>query len=262
MNKLVKLGAVAFLSITLFSCSENTADTSTPETEKEDVAQEESTHKVSHPTKNFAVVWNWKTDEQFLVDSVKVEQTSQLIALWEEGVVRDVYYDKEGRFDKMNNNPNISFFIKAVDIDEAKSVLDEMVMVKANISEYTIYEVGSKWLGESKESNKYNNNFVAVWNTVTKFDNPESADLIRDNAKSQSDAVVELWENGYVENIYFDIKGINDLDDVTDFVMFVRADTEEDARELLDKLPFKEKQIASYILVPVGTFWLGENDAN
>lgn len=152
------------------------------------------------------------------------------------------------------------FFIKANDIEEAKRILDEMVMVKENISTYTIYEVGQKWLGKNKKSNTYSNNYVAVWNTLTIFDSSMTADLINENAKKQTDAVVELWENGQVENIYFDISGVNNLNDVTDFVMFVRADTEEDAKNILDKLPFKEKQLASYQLVPVGILWLGEYD--
>lgn len=112
MNKLIQFGVVALVALSLFSCSESKPNKEETDKKKE-VGKEVSGDEINHGTKNFAVVWIWRTEKQFLIDSTKREQTTQLLDLWKKGVVQDVYFDEKGQFDKLNNNPNVSFFYKS-----------------------------------------------------------------------------------------------------------------------------------------------------
>lgn len=75
---------------------------------------------------------------------------------------------------------------------------------------------------------------------------------------AQSDAILKLWNEGIIENVYFDVEGTQETNTVTDFVFFVNADSEKEAIEICDHLPFVQEKIAAYKLHAVGIFWLGE----
>ena len=122
--------------------------------------------------------------------------------------------------------------------------------------------MGNKWLGRKAEviSKKgLTQSFVTVWNTITEHDQAGAKQLIRENSQAQADAIMALWKSGDIENVYFDIEGTQQLNDVTDFVFFVNAKSEAEAKAVCDKLPFAQKNISTYKLYPAGVFWLGEN---
>lgn len=100
---------------------------------------------------NYAVVWKWKTKDMALVDEKLNNQIAQLSNLWTEVIVENNYFEQYPKTDSFGNYPGISFFIKAPTEAKAKKILDEMIFVKHDISEYAIYPVGPKWLGRNEE---------------------------------------------------------------------------------------------------------------
>ena len=209
---------------------------------------------------NYAIVWKWTTsDKQLATDNAPII-SKELTKLWKDKVVENAYFDSDAEFDKFENFPNISFFLKASSINEVKSILNKLTVVKKGIANYTIYPVGTKWLGRNSEvivkKGVVTKAYVAVWNTVTEYNNSNAKALIKENVKAQSDAILKLWNEGKVENVYFDIEGTSSNNLTTDFVFFINADSESDAKKICDNLPFSQKHIASYKLQPVGVYWL------
>ncbi|UJH68838.1 hypothetical protein [Allomuricauda sp. SCSIO 65647] len=206
-------------------------------------------------TQNYAVVFNWATQDEKLVMENTVPQSDQLLALWKDSTVENVYYDAKAQYDKFSYFPNITFTLKAEDKTAAKAILNDLVMVKKGIATYTIHPVGTLWLkrdAKKIEQRGLTSSYVAVWNTNKKPD--------MDITKKQNDAVLELYNEGAIENVYFDIEGTQKQNQKTDFVFFVNADSEEGAKAIIDDLPFVKEQIASYQLYPVGIFWMGLNE--
>lgn len=247
MKKIIRLSLMALL---LTNCKDQGKKRPT-EMENRTVGTEEKqvTPKI---TQNYAVVFNWATQDENLVMENSMLQSDQLRKLWEDGVVENVYYDSEAKRDKFSYFPNITFTLKAADETGAKTVLDNLVVVKKGIATYTTYPVGTLWLKRNKKAVKEmgrTSSFVAVWNTDYK---PERTMVIGQNEK-----LMELWNSGQIENVYFDIEGTQKENDKTDFVFFVNANTEEEAKAIIDPLPFVRNAVASYELYPVGIFWMG-----
>ena len=209
---------------------------------------------------NYAVVWNWTTTDKQLVTDNAPAISKELTKLWKDKIVENAYFDSDGEFEKFESFPNISFFLKAKSVAETESILNELTVVKKGIAKYTIYPVGTKWLGRNSEvivkKGMVTKAYVAVWNTITKHDNADAKELIKKNAKDQSDAILKLWNDGIVENVYFDIEGTSNLNSTTDFVFFVNADSEAEAKKICDDLPFAKKHLSSYKISPVGVYWL------
>lgn len=214
---------------------------------------------------NYAVVWNWTTTDEQLVSDNTAKISIELTDLWNKGIVENVYYDSEAKTNKLSYFPNISFFMKVQSLEDAKTVLNNLTIVKNNIAEYSIHPVGSKWLGRNKEAitkNGITKSWVAVWATSVDHNSDASKDEVKQNAKEQSDAVLSLWNQGLIENVYFDITGIQQKNDITDFVLYVNADSEKEARAILNELPFYKKNIAQYQMFSVGVFWMGSKEEN
>ena len=115
-----------------------------------------------------------------------------------------------------------------------------------------IYGLGRK--SEVIEKNGLTKSFVAVWNTNKK---PENSDVI-----IQNNLVLDLWNKGKIENVYFDIQGTQEANNKTDFVFYINTETKEDAIALCESLPFFKKNIATYEIHEVGVFWLGNYKNN
>ena len=214
---------------------------------------------------NYAIVWSWATTDIQLVSDNSVQISKELTDLWKKGIVENVYYNSEAKTDKLANFPNISFFLKAPSEEDARTILNDLTIVKKSISKYNIHPVGSKWLGRNKEAidkNGLKKSWVAIWATSVDHNSKSSKKEVKQNAKEQSDAVISLYNQGLVENVYFDILGIENKNDITDFVLYVNTDTEREARDILNNLPFSKKNIAHYQLFPVGTFWMGSATEN
>lgn len=246
-------------SLLIISCGDSKKKV-IPETQ-----ETESTEASTRGRSNYAVVWNWTTTDVGLVTENTQKISEELTALWKNDVVENVYYNSDSKINKLAHLPNISFFIKAKSIKDAESILNDLTVVEKGIAKYTLYPVGVKWVGRNTDvinERGVTKSYVSVWNTITKHDQSNAKELIKENAKAQSDAILDLWEKGYVENIYMDIEGTIKLNFISDFVCFVNANTEKEAEDLLNKLPFVTKNLASYKLVPVGTFWLGDSKEN
>lgn len=204
---------------------------------------------------NYAVVFNWSTKDEKLVMENSMLQADQLRALWEQGIVENVYYDAQAQYDKFSYFPNITFTLKAESALAASGILDDLVVVKKGIATYKTFPVGTLWLKRNIEAIKSRGgtkSYVAVWNTDYK---PEETMI-----KGQNQVIMELWNAGKIENVYFDIEGTQMENDKTDFVFFVNAKTEEEAKEIIDPLPFVRNAVASYKLYPVGVFWMGTKE--
>lgn len=201
---------------------------------------------------NYAVVFQWATRDEAKVRAHSQAQNDQLLELWKNNTVENVYYDAKAQYDSFSYFPNITFTLKAENEAAAKEILDDLVVVKQGISTYSLHPVGMLWLKrDSKkiEERGMTHSYVTVWNTDKK---PDA--II---TKKQNDAILDLWNQGAIENVYFDIEGTQKQNQKTDFVFFVNANSEKEAKTLINKLPFVEQRIASYQLYPVGVFWMG-----
>jgi len=102
----------------------------------------------------FAVVWEWSTEDRDMVNSNLAAQTTQLIDLWRSGIVENVYFNTETKFADDRPMPEVVFFIKAENEEEAKKLLDEMIFVKKNIAKYELHPVGVLWLTKHETESK------------------------------------------------------------------------------------------------------------
>ena len=239
------------LSLAIISCG-NDADKSSTEKKSVDKvtpAQED----VEIGWSSYAVIWKWTTADEKLVSDNTVKISEELTFLWKKGIVENVYFDGEAKEDKLSNFPNISFFMKANSKQEAEKALDKLTIVKKGIASYSVHPVGTLWLNRKYDAVKdkgFTKSYVAVWETKSKPSDELTA--------KQHDTVLALWEEGKIENAYFDIEGTQVKNEDADFVFFANANSEEEAKKLCESLPFYAEGIATYEIFPAGTFWLGQ----
>lgn len=234
----------------MFSCN-------TKEKEKTIAAEtkiEANVEKPIYGDKKFAIVWKWTTTNKQLVIDNAPAVSQELTNLWKRGIVENAYYDSDAKIDKFEFFPNITFFLKTESYETAEVILNNLTVVKKGIAVYTIYPVGTLWLG--RKTDKINakgitKSYVAVW-TKNQDAKPTNELIV-----AQNDATIKLWNEGIIENVYFDIEGVQKANNETDFVFFVNANSEAGAKEICDKLPFSMENIASYQLLSVGVFWMG-----
>jgi len=206
---------------------------------------------------NFAIVWTWKTNDKQLMDNHLLRVSDEMDKLWKKDIIENVYFHSDAS-KASGYFPNISFFIKAESPKKAMEVLDNLTLVKKGMADYKIYPVGIKWLGRETEvikSKGLGKSFVAVWSELETISAASDGDII----VAQADSIMSLWKKGIIENVYFDIEGTSTENNVTDFVFFVNADTEKEAKEICDNLPFSIEGKASYKIKEVGVFWLGKH---
>jgi len=221
-------------------------------TEDSSETQETSTVETSKIGRtNYAAVWKWTTTDEKLVAENTVQIGEELNALWKKDVVENVYYNSNAKVDKLGFLPNIAFFIKAHTVQEARATLNDLTIVKKGLAAYTLHPVGNLWLERKELKDKeLTLSFVSVWTTTGK----PSAEL----TKAQNDKILELWNEGKIENVYFDIEGTQKANDKTDFVFYVNTNSEEEARALCNSLPMYKENMATYELHSVGVFFMGK----
>lgn len=255
---------VTILIVSFISCK-NDKNNDAVEAQQTVVSNDDKVEDTSafKKTENYAVVFKWATTDEKLVENNAMQQADQLLAMWKNNIVENVYYDSDAKVDKFSYFPNITFVIKAENVTAAETILNDLIVVKKGIATYSLYPVGTLWLKRDSDvirKRGKTKSYVAVWNTITQHDNVNAKKRIDENAKEQSDAVLDLWKEGAIENVYFDIEGTVSLNMKTDFVFFVNANTEDEARRICDELPFSKKQLASYRLFQVGVHWMGINE--
>lgn len=203
-------------------------------------------------TQNYVVVFNWATEDEKLVMENSMPQADQLRELWNNGLVENIYYDAKAEYDKLSYFPNITFTLKAENLKVANSILDDLIVVQKGIATYKLFSIGTLYLKRNSsaiEKRGKTRSYVAVWTTDYK---PERTMVI-----GQNEVLLGLWNEGKIENVYFDIEGTQKENDKTDFVFYVNANSEVEAKAIIDPLPFVRNAVASYKLYPVGIFWMG-----
>lgn len=205
---------------------------------------------------NYAVVWDWSTEDEESVIENSGAFTTELFSLWENNDIENVYFNTDAGLNAKMPFPTISFFIKAHSLGDAQLLLDSLTIVKKEIASYTLHPVGMLWLGRKQDSstiNTHRKSFVTVWETKDK----RPVDAL---SKAQNDAALALWNAGTIENVYFDIEGVTRTNKKTDFVFYVRAPNITEANSICESLPFYKESMASYRIFPAGAFWLGVYD--
>ncbi len=246
------LVVIFFIGCQSQSQDDNTDSTAAPNTEKTDSGADIG-------RVNYAVVWKWATTDVALVRENTVQISEELTQLWEADRIENVYYDPVATVDKLANFPNVAFFLKAKDEKEARSVLDQLTVTTKGIASYKLHPVGQLWLDRKSVDTKkadLTQSFATVWTTLKSPLQVEKADEL---LKLQTETLIEHWNQGRVENVYFDIEGTYQANDKTDFVFFVNASSEAEARKICDSLPFFQAEIASYQLFQAGIFWMGQH---
>lgn len=243
------------ISLLLFSCGNNKQEATTeikPETVESKPAETSIVGK-----NNYAVVWKWTTTDEQLVSDNALKISKELTELWKKGVVENTYYNNDSKVDKLSYFPNISFSLKAESYESAETILNNLTIVKKGIAIYSIYPIGTLWLDRKHKTiheKGISKSFVTIWTTKN---NPTD-----ELTKSQNDEILELWNEGKIENVYFDIEGTQKQNSKTDFVFYTNANTKEDAKAICESLPFFKKNIATYKIHEVGVFWMGKYEQN
>lgn len=96
----------------------------------------------------YAVVWTLETNDSELFHSTISEHSAEVLQLWKDGIVENVYIDTEKKHDdvRKGDTGRVMFFIKASSDSEAKKILDKTPLIKKNVAKYTLHPVGSLWL--------------------------------------------------------------------------------------------------------------------
>ncbi len=79
------------------------------------------------------------------------EQAAALVNLWREGVVENIYLNREVNKPESQRNANIVFFIKAKNKDEANEIIKQLPFVQHDVLNFTLYPVGVLWLKEIED---------------------------------------------------------------------------------------------------------------
>ena len=239
------------VSLLFFSCGNNKKETKT-ET-KSDTVEPIVTQTSKIGSENYAVVWNWTTEDEQLVSYNTPIISKELTTLWQKGIVENAYYNSDSKVDKLSYFPNISFSLKAESYKSAETILNNLTIVKKGIAVYKLYPIGTLWLDRKHKTiheNGMTKSFVTVWKT-----NNKPTDKL---TQAQNDKVLELWNTGRIENAYFDIAGTQKPNSKTDFVFYANANTKAEAIAICESLPFFKENIATYKIREVGVFWMGK----
>ncbi len=255
-----KIISILTISLFIFGCGNEPPKEKSPTNSNQQPSKVDDQSKIGRT--NYAVVWKWATDDTKLVEDNIVNISHELTKLWKEDLVENTYFDTDTKIDKLDYFGNVTFFLKAQNEAEAKSILDQLTVVTKRIATYTLHPVGLLWLDRKTELiNKkgMTKSFVSVWTTTKSPLHGNNAD---DVLKSQSDAILALWNKGTIENVYFDIEGTYEPNKKTDFVFFVNVNSEEEAKSICESLPFFQHKMATYELHQVGVFWMGKYEEN
>ena len=101
---------------------------------------------------------------------------------------------------------------------------------------------------DANNSNKY----AVVFDSIS-LDSP----AYKKNIKEQAAALIGLWNEGVVENIYLNHELSKPKSNrEASIVFFIEAKNKDEANETLKQLPFVQRDILKYELHPVGVLWL------
>lgn len=109
----------------------------------------------------------------------------------------------------------------------------------------------------NKEDSKFGRkNFAVVWKWTT-----TDVNEVEENIVKFSEEMNSLWENGDIENVYYNANSkIDKLEYLPNNSFFIKAKTESKARAMLNKLSLVKEGLITAMIYPVGTKWLGRNE--
>ncbi len=100
------------------------------------------------------------------------------------------------------------------------------------------------------------NTYAVIPSLITR--NPQK---FSDNITEQASQLNKLWEEGTVENLYYNVDGqIVDKQIIPTIAYFIRATNIDKARDILDQMIFRTKDIGTFELIPVGNFLFDQSE--
>lgn len=227
-------------------------------TENQTVEPELQTDSVSNEVMNtYAVIPSLTTENPQKFNDNITEQASQLNKLWEEGTVVNLYYNVEGQTVDGQIIPTIAYFIRATDIDKARNILDQMIFRTKNIGSFELIPVGNFLFGQSEKAGdvwlKKQNVYAVIWDLSKPYDEVDPQEI-----QNQFDADFKLYEEGVLENAYKNSPYDESIKNFT--VYFMNAENEEEAKKILNEMPFVKSNIGSYKIRYVGQLMRGNAD--
>jgi len=105
-------------------------------------------------------------------------------------------------------------------------------------------------------SNETMNTYAVIPSLTT-----ENAQKFNDNITQQASQLNKLWEEGTVENLYYNVEGQTvDNQIIPTIAYFIRATDIDQARNILDQTIFRSKNIGTFELIPVGNLLYGQSE--
>lgn len=109
---------------------------------------------------------------------------------------------------------------------------------------------------QTESVSEFINTYAVIPSLVT--ENPQK---FNDNITEQASQLNKLWEEGIVENLYYNVEGQTvDKQIIPSITYFIRATDEDKAKNILDQMIFRTKNIGTFDLIPVGNFLFGESE--
>lgn len=217
--------------------------------ENPDEGKSFETKKLKTGLNTYAIVWN--TPNIDLVVHYAEVISQEFTDLYERDIIENAYFDAESVSENMHSFPNVAFFLKAYSEEEAVHYLERLTIVRKGVATYKMYPVGMLWLPRNEAAKaQVSTSYVAVW--FNKGEKP-GEDII----KEQYDQILNLWNQGKIENVYFNIERLSSPNDKTDFVFFVNASSKEEAENICESLPLFQNNLSTFELQRVGVFWFG-----
>ncbi len=249
----MKITSLFILSFIFFISCQDSQKKNKPDNSN---STEKATTKkeVFTPMKSFAVVWDWTRGNtvEDIIPTIQ-EQVMVVMDLWRKGIIENAYVDNESELNDSEKFTNAFFVIKGKSEKEVRAILNNTPAYLAGITKYELYPIGVKWLkrNNSKSIEKVSQgkkSFAAVWTIID--DDKYEEFLGQQNAK-----LLELWNEGLIENAYLDVEKIGKENEQSPaLVFFINASSKEKAAMTLDDFPFVKQNIGKYSLYPVGTF--------
>ncbi|SDW04491.1 hypothetical protein [Aequorivita viscosa] len=130
-----------------------------------------------------------------------------------------------------------------------------MIFRTKNIGTFELIPVGNFLFGQSEKAGdvrlKKENVYVVVWDLLKPYDEVDSQEI-----QKQFDADFKLYEEGVLENAYKNSPYDESIKNFT--VYFMNANSEAEAKKVLDEMPFVKSDIGSYKIRNVGHFMRGK----
>ncbi|WP_159478574.1 hypothetical protein [Dyadobacter sp. 3J3] len=253
MKFILFLSAVCFTA--LISCQSNRKET-TDNTQS--APAETKPAAMPAETKTFFVVTSWVTKNRELAMEHVPNQQKQLVKLWNQGIVENIYYNQRGKFSDGAPLPLIAFFINAADEITARATLDSTDIVRNNLAKYTLRQVGRNIFRRNENAQKLSAGTTIESYAVTWTLNGNRATMDTTGYTDQAIMTAKLQEVGILENIYVDLTPIKQKTTGAEPAVFiVNAKSEKHAHDILDAMPIVRNKKASYAMHDVGQFFMG-----